>query len=123
MQIADRFHVICHLGDGVRRVLQHHATVIKRVPAPGPPELGLARWRLERETSKDRTRTTMRQRFEQIHALAAEGLSKNAIAKRLGLNRTTVYTYRALAAPPERRHISRQGSALCLLRGPSCLLH
>lgn len=117
MQIADRFHVIRNLGDVVRRVLQRHATVIKRVPAPGPLELGLARRRLDRETSKDRTRTMMRERFEQIHALAAEGLTKNAIARHLGLNRKTVYTYLALAAPPERRHISRQGSALAPYEG------
>lgn len=116
-QIADRFHVIRNLGDVLRRVLQRHAGVVQRLPVPGVPETQLTRHRLDREPSKDRTRKAMRERFEQVHALAAEGLSKNAIAQRLGLNRKTVYTYLGMETPPERRHASRQGSALAPYQG------
>jgi len=112
VQIADRFHVIRNLGEVTRRVLQRHASTVQRLPAPAPFHHELTRRRLDRAAAKEQTKETMRERFEQIHALAGEGLSKNAIARRLGLNRKTVYTYLALTAPPERRHASRQESAL-----------
>jgi len=56
VQVADRFHVIRNLGDVVLRVLQRHAALIKRLPAPGPARLDLARRRSDRERSKDRTK-------------------------------------------------------------------
>jgi len=55
----------------VLRALQRHAALIKRLPAPGPARLDLARRRSDRERSKDRTKETMRERFEQVHDLAA----------------------------------------------------
>lgn len=117
VQVADRFHLLRNAGDVTRRVLQRHASVVQRLPAPGPPQLELSRRRLDREVSKHRTRDTMRTRFEQIHALAAEGLSKEAIARRLDLNRQTIYKYLALTAPPERRPAGRQGSAIVPYEG------
>jgi transposase len=112
VQVADRFHLLRNAGDVTRRVLRRHAALIQRLPAPGAPALGLTRRRLDRAATKERTKDTMRERFEQIHALAAEGLTKNAIARRLGVNRKTVYRYLALAAPPERRHTWCKGSAI-----------
>jgi transposase len=67
--------------------------------------------------SKEQTTERMRERHQRIHALAAAGLTKNAIAARLGLNRKTVYKYLALPAPPERRHVTRQRSALAPYEG------
>jgi transposase len=117
IQVADRFHLLRNLGDVTRRVLQRHASVVQRLPAPSPSTHRLSRLRLDREAAREQTRATMRERFTQIHALAAAGLSKEAIAKRLGLNRKTVYKYLALRAPPERRHGWRQGSALAPYEG------
>ena len=54
----------------------------------------------------------MRERFEQAHALAAAGMSREAIAQRLGLNRKTVYKYLSLQAPPQRWHTSHSVSAV-----------
>jgi transposase len=117
VQVADRFHLLRNAGDVTRRVLQRHASVIQRLPAPGPSRYGLSRLRWDREVSREQTRTAMRERFEQIHALAAEGLSKEAIARQLGINRQTVYKYLRLTAPPERRPLSRTGSALTPYEG------
>lgn len=117
MQVADRFHLLRNAGDVTRRVLQRHAPLVQTLPAPGPSEFGLTRRRLDRAAAKQQTRDTMRARFERIHALAGEGLSKEAIARRLGLNRKTVYTYLALDAPPERRHTWRRGSAITPYEG------
>lgn len=116
-QVADRFHLLRNLGDVTHRVLQRHASTVQRLPAPGSSPHGLSRIRLDREGSREQTRAAMRTRFEQIHALAAEGLSKEAIAKRLGLNRQTVYKYLRLTAPPERRHASRAVSAVAPYEG------
>lgn len=117
IQVADRFHLLRNLGDVTRRVLQRHASEVQRLPAPGPSQYGLSRLRWDREVSREQTRAAMRKRFEAIHGLAAKGLSKEAIARELSVNRQTVYKYLRLKAPPERRPISRTGSALMPYEG------
>jgi transposase len=112
IQVADRFHLLRNLGDVTRRVLQRHASAVQRLPAPSPSAYGLSRLRWDREVSREKTRGAMRERFEQIHALATKGLSKEAIARQLGVNRQTVYEYLRLREPLERRPISRSVSAL-----------
>jgi transposase len=117
VQVADRFHLLRNAGDVTRRVLQCHASVVQRLPAPSPSQYGLSRLRWDREVSRERTRAALRERFEQIHALAAKGLSKEAISRYLGVNRQTVYKYLGLRAPPERRPIPRTISALTPYEG------
>ena len=104
VQVADRFHLLRNAGDVTRRVLQRHAAVVQRLPVPGPSPYRLSRLRLDREASREQTRATMHERFEQIRALAAAGMSKETIAQRLNLNWKTVAKYLALSAPPQRRH-------------------
>jgi transposase len=117
VQVADRFHLLRNAGDVTWRVLQRHSAVVQRLPAPGSSPHGLSRLRLDREASREQTRATMRERFEQVHALAAAGMSKEVIAQRLGLNRKTVYKYLALQASPQRRYTSRLVSALAPYEG------
>jgi transposase len=112
IQVADRFHLLRNLQDVVRRILKRHATLIAQVPAPGRSQPTLTRLRLDRDASKAHTRNQLRALFERIHALAAHGMSKSAIARALGLHRYTVQKYLALDAPPERRHHSRKPSIL-----------
>jgi transposase len=50
--------------------------------------------------------------FAAIHAAAARGLNKSAIARALGVHRHTVQKYLALDAAPERRHANRTTSIL-----------
>jgi transposase len=116
-QVAARFHLLQHLGEVTRRVLQRDTHLVQQVPVPGPSALGLTRLRLDREASRARTRATMRARYEQMQALAAQGRSTAAIARELDLNWQTVHKYRALPAPPERRHHYRQGSDLARFEG------
>jgi len=117
LQVADRFHLLRNLGDVTRRVLQRHAALVQRLPAPSPSPHGLSRLRLDREGAREATRARMRQRFEQIHDLAGSGMSKEAIARQLSLNRQTVYKYLALPAPPERHHAGPTVSALAPYEG------
>jgi transposase len=117
LQVADRFHLLRNLRDVVLRVLRRHAPLLQRVPAPGCAQQTLPRLRLDRDGSRERTRMAMRERFERIHALAARGLTKSAIARALGLHRHTVQKYLALGAAPERRHVTRKTSILAPYAG------
>ena len=121
VQVADRLHLLRTLGDVTRRVLQRHAALIQRLPAPSPslhgPAHGLSRLRLDREASREETRATMRERFEPIHTLAGNGMHQAAIARQLSLNRQTVYKYLALTVPPERHHARPTVSALAPYEG------
>jgi transposase len=117
IQVADRFHLLRNAGNVTRRVLQRQSSLAQLVLAPGAMRLELTRCRLDREASKQRTREMMREPFQQIHALAAEGLSEKAIARQLDLKRQTVYKYLALSVPPERRLIWRLGNAIAPYEG------
>ncbi len=110
-QVADRFHLLRNLGDAVRRVLARHAALVHRVRSPGSAP-SLTRLRPDRDASRARNRAQMADCFAAVHAAAARGLSKSAIARALGVHRHTVQKYLALDAAPERRHANRTVSIL-----------
>ncbi len=111
IQVADRFHLLRNLGDTVRRVLLRHADRVRRVRTPGGAP-SLTSLRPERAAARALTRAQMADCFAAIHAAAAQGLSKSAIARALGVHRHTVQKYLALDAAPERRHANRHVSIL-----------
>lgn len=120
IQVADRFHLIKNLKDVLLRVLKRHSKLLEeRVPAPGSSQKTLMRRhpRPDRAASRERTRLQMRDRFETIHSLAREGMSKAAIARALGVHRHTVRKYLALEVPPQRRHYTRKVSAMTPYEG------
>jgi transposase len=117
LQVADRFHLLQNLGEVTRRVLQRYANLVQQVPVPDAATRRLTRLRLDREASRAQTRARMRDRYTQIQALVDQGRSTAAMARELGLNWQTVHKYRALPAPPERRHHWRQGSNLARFEG------
>ena len=132
-QVADRFHLLRHLGNAVKRVLQRHAHAVERVPAPelarppasAPADQGrpLSRAtsarsaRPDRRASRERTKQARRERYEAVQQLAATGMTTSAIARALRLHRHTVQKYRPLSAPPERRHTWRLPSLLAPYEG------
>jgi transposase len=115
-QVADRFHLLRNLGDVVRRVLARHAALVGRVrmPTGGP---SLTSLRPERAAALARAQARRADSFAAIHAAAARGLNKSAIARALGVHRHTVQKYLALDAAPERRHATRRGSILAPYEG------
>jgi transposase len=120
IQVADRFHLIKNLKDVLLRVLKRHSKLLEeRVPAPGSSQKTLMRRhpRPDREASRERTRIEMRDRFEAIHSLAQQGMSKAAIARALEVHRHTVQKYLALEVPPQRRHYTRKVSAMMPYEG------
>ena len=116
VQVADRFHLLLNLGDGIRRVLLRHAALVRRVRSPGGTP-SLTRLRPDRAASRERTRAQMADYFAAIHAAAGRGMSKSAIARALGVHRHTVQKYLTLAAAPERRHANRSVSILAPYEG------
>ena len=116
IQVADRFHLLRNLGDVVRRVLLRHADLVRRVRSPGSTP-SLTRLRPDRDGSRARTRAQMADCFAAVHAAAAWGLSKSAIARPLGFHRHTVQKYLALDAAPERHHANRTVSILAPYEG------
>jgi transposase len=107
VQVADRFHLVKNLGEVALRVLRRHAQLVQQVADPDDNGALSAPPRPDRAASRDRTRTLMRERFDAVQALAAEGMALSAIARALGLHRHTVQKYAGLTAAPERRHRTR----------------
>jgi transposase len=109
--VADRCHLLRNLGDVVRRVLLRHADLVRRVRPPGGGP-SLTSLRPERAAARARTRAQMADCFSAIHAAAALGMNKAAIARARGVHRHTVQKSLALDAAPERRHANRTVSIL-----------
>lgn len=95
VQVAVRFHLLRNLRDVVLRILKRHATLVTQVPAPGRSQQTLTRLRLDREPSRERTRTEMQAHFEQFQTLHRQGLSKSAIARTQGVLRGCPPPHRA----------------------------
>ena len=113
VQVADRFHLFMNLCESVERVFKRFAGcplgVIGQVPSPGA-----APWptppRNDREVKRRLTQQKMTQRYETIQAMQARGLRQRAIARELGLNRSTVRRYaKAETVPVRARRASRKG--------------
>jgi transposase len=116
LQVADRFHLVKNLSELVERVLRRHAPALQQLltapssaaaagPATVPP-------RPEREVARAQVHAQIRHRYEAMHALAAQGLSRQAIADALGLNRQTVVRNLRLPTCPQRARHPRRANIL-----------
>jgi transposase len=112
VQVADRFHLLKNLRNVVSRVFRQHAEVLDLVPHPTDHLQRLTNLRLDRESSKRRTREQTKDLFDSIHALSKNGLKNAQVARELGIHRHTVEKYLAFKTPPERRHFTKKVSAL-----------
>jgi len=122
VHVADRFHLLRNLRDVVLRIFKRHtkhiAHAAQGAPAvPGQAPMILSRLRLDREASRERKRMEMQERFETVQQLAAQGMSRSAIARALGLHRHPVQKYLAGDTAPERQHATWKTSALMPYQG------
>jgi transposase len=117
-QILDRWHLLRNLSQAVERFLDRVRRRLVALPlAPGssPPQPSV----FDRETRRSTTEQAARQerrarrlsRFERVHELAAQGISRRQIAQKLKLSRTTVQFYLEQEQFPERAQ-SRRPSKL-----------
>jgi transposase len=97
IEVADRWHLWRNLGDHVEKtVARHHACLAADPAEPAADDTGImhlqqaARDHAIAHAEAGRLAPRVRQRFEQIKQLQAQGLGIKAIARRLGLARGTV---------------------------------
>jgi transposase len=123
LQVADRFHLMCNLTLAVQRILERLVHAVQRIQAadrPGPtqdsdtaaanpvapePEQSAveATPHLNKhEHEQQQRRETRKALFDQVHAAFQSGLTKRAIARRLGITRTTVRKFLRMSEFPER---------------------
>ena len=113
-QIADRWHLVHNLAEGLEDFLPHHRTALRSAAAapgeaagatsdtatgpltPGRPRRGQQR---AEEASRQRHARLVEQ-YETIRRLHAAGADVADIARRVGTSRRTVYRYRDLPEPP-----------------------
>ena len=123
-QVADRFHLLQHVAEALEQVCSAHGPVLTAVheamrqapirqadgsmavPVPPPPPAPTAQ---ELATQRRARRLAL---YEQVWALHRQGWSGEAIARQLGMGRTTVF--RDLHAPtfPERTGRADRGQSV-----------
>jgi DNA-directed RNA polymerase specialized sigma24 family protein len=108
---ADRFHILKNLGEAVEGLLARHLAAQRKKETPVVPDELAHAWlqkRSARRTPKleqlQRARREERlARYEQVIALRKQGLSYQAIASRVGMGASTVQSWLAVGAFPERK--------------------
>lgn len=119
IQVADRFHLLRNLRDAVARIMDRHRQavqaaaqrtlcIVKEENKPGE-EPATKPVNLQQETGispASRASSTKRQnrlqRFQQVHHLHQQGVSKREIARQLDIHRDTVGRYLRSSEFPER---------------------
>lgn len=117
IQIADRWHLLKNLGDALQRFLNGQTKALRRVahqvqaiapPSVSPPKPVAAPPPAPVSASQAR-----RQRlFLEVKRLAAQGISKRAIARQLHLHRVTVDRYLEADELPHRQPPQRISKAV-----------
>jgi transposase len=110
-QCADRFHLVKNLGEAVEGLLARHLAAQRKketqiVPdelAPAWLQKGSARRPPKLEQLQQARREERLARYEQVIALRKQGLSYQAIASRIGMGASTVQSWLAVGAFPERK--------------------
>ncbi len=123
-QVADRFHLLCNLGEALETFLLHkraqlkdaaHATAMALAPPPVAPAAGeesypgnhtCTRPRLWQQRAEEASRTKHERyvtAYKTVQTLHAHGADVADIARTVGMSRRTVYRYLSLDGPPERK--------------------
>jgi transposase len=124
IQVADRFHLIQNVAEALEQVCSAHGQVLTALnevmrqapirqadgsvavpvppPSPAPTAQELATQRRARRLATD----------EQVWALHRQGWSGEAIARQLGMGRTTVFRYLHAPTFPERNGRADRGQSL-----------
>jgi transposase len=103
-QVADRFHLLLNAGEALERSLtRQHSSL--REAARALTSGGAPRRTTKRSPTDVRRRQERRAvrvaRFEQVRALAREGVSARQIAEETGVARATIFRYLTAASFPE----------------------
>ncbi len=120
--MADRFHLVKNVGEVAERVLKRHTLALQCIAVPAraagrsvgtlPTQATLAPPRRYREAARTRTQAQRVERYEAIHALVRQGMTRRAIARVLGCNRKTIQAYLAANGVPQKPPQVRKASIL-----------
>ena len=121
VQVADRFHLFQNVAEALEQVFTAHTRDLEAintaqrqapvpltdgtvaVPVPPPPQTARAQ-----DTAAHR-RTQRLALYEQIWALHRQGYAGKAIARQLGIGKSTVFRYLRTPTFPERKQRSNRG--------------
>ncbi|MHB8630271.1 MAG: ISL3 family transposase [Aggregatilineales bacterium] len=132
-QVADRWHLLKNLGDGLVRVLDKHHSQLKHLAQPivltqAVSDAGATQALVQAEPTEpldvnqlpdhiaderqQQRREARLTRFEEVRALAHQGVTVSAIAQYTGLDRKTVRKFIDADVFPERQQPVRRASIL-----------
>jgi transposase len=124
IQVADRFHLLCNVGEALEKFLLHKRAQLKEAAqatatALAPPPIAPAaaeetypgkhtstRPQLWQQRAEEASRTKHERyvtAYAAVHTLHANGADIADIARTVGMSRRTVYRYLSLDGPPERK--------------------
>lgn len=115
-QVADRWHLLKNLGEALLKVLEEHARALKQLsatdPQPAIPTNDSSRPAAHAMTSqkmeiRQQRRARRYARYEEVRHLYRQGMSLQAIAAQIGLDRKTVRKYITAETFPERQPRAR----------------
>ncbi len=114
IQVADRFHLLQNLGETLDQVFGAHSQAIKAVAvehslssAGGQDGTTVVLVSPPQPTTKEQHRAEQRRtrrltNYQQVWDLHHQGWSAPAIARQIGIGRTTVFRYLSSSTFPER---------------------
>jgi transposase len=105
VQVVDRWHLLKNLGDTVQDVLEHFRSwLFKSITVQETSAISTPSTR-NTKTEQQRLDNISRRRalYDEIMALARQGLKQSLIADRMGVSRRTVQRFVAAPAFPERK--------------------
>jgi transposase len=121
VQVADRFHLLQNLAEALETTFTAHAASLRAVDQArdqafiadgGPVPVAPPRLPAQAATLAAERRERRMARYQQVWSLHREGWPGHAIARRLGLGRSTVVRYLRHETFPERKGRSDVGRSL-----------
>ncbi|MGC1211692.1 MAG: ISL3 family transposase [Micromonospora sp.] len=110
VQVADRFHLWQNLGQAVEKTVNAHRAGLA---APAPQPVGdTSAPKVVQALPEKKIVTRLREHHAAVHELAAQGLTKAAIGRKLGLHQATVRKFVNASTAEELTAITEQRSHL-----------
>ena len=105
VQVADRFHLWQNLGQAVEKTVNTYRARLVAPPSPPADETPPVQ---VRQLPDLKIVTRLREHHAAVHELAAQGWTKSAIGRKLGLHHATVRKYLRAATAAELTAVSEQ---------------
>jgi transposase len=120
VQVADRWHLLCNVGDALRQAIEPHQGLITRIAqelaaAPAPPQSRPEPLPTALERRRSAARMARQDVFDEVARMVAAGMTIGSIAKVLGKDPRTLQRWLRTGHPPWH-HRQPRGSILAPYR-------